>query len=536
MGNRTEMGEENTAPLPAQASSLWQPRHNPWFVAISVILPTFMEVLDTTIVTVSLNHMAGSLSSTSEEATWVVTSYLISNAIILPASGWLSSIFGRKRFLMTCVTIFTVSSFFCGFATSLPMLIAARVVQGAGGGALQPLSQAILLESFPPRKRGMAMAAFGLGVVIAPILGPTLGGWITENYTWPWVFYINLPVGTLALLLVSRFVEDPPYIRAARPQTIDGIGFGLMAVWLGSLQILLDKGQQEDWFASEWITGLFVLSSLAMAVFIVWELWGTNHPIVDLRVLRNRNFAVGTILVGAVGVILYSTVTTQPMFLQTMLGYSAYDTGLCISPRGLASLIAMPLVGALVARIDTRRLIITGFCLFGAGSYELQNLNLEMSMSSVILPNILQGFGMACMFVPITVVAMSQLHQNVIGNATGIFNLSRNLGGSIGISLITTFLIRNGQVQQAQLAAHMTPYDPAFVMKFNQTARVMETYVGHANAPQRAYSALYGALVQQSMLVSFSNCFHVLSLVTIAAVALALLLKKAKPHGPMAAH
>ena len=521
---------------PGTAQAMWRSRHNPWLIAFSVILPTFMEVLDTTIVTVSLNHIAGSLSSTSEEATWVVTSYLISNAIILPASGWLASMFGRKRFLLVCVAIFAVSSFFCGFAVSLPMLIVARIAQGAGGGALQPLSQAILMESFPPHKRGMAMAAFGIGVVIAPILGPTLGGWITDNYAWPWVFYINIPAGMLAMLLISRFVEDPPYIRAARPERIDGIGFGLMAVWLGSLQIVLDKGQQEDWFTSPWITGLFVVSSATMVAFIAWELWGTAHPIVNLRVLRNRNFAVGTFLIGSVGVILYSTVTLQPLFLQTMLGYSAFDTGLCVSPRGLASLVTLPLIGALITRVDARRLVLLGFFLFALGTYQLRSLNLEMSMASVIVPNVLQGFGMSCMFVPISVVAMNQLHQSVMGNATGIFNLSRNLGGSVGISLITTFLVRDSQVQQAQLVTHMTPYDPAYVAKLGGITQVMGSHFGSANAQPRALGALYGMLVQQATLISFSNCFYILAPVAGIAILSTFLLRKAKPHGPISAH
>ena len=534
MSNGADNDQAGIPPPPAVTA--WRPSHNPWLVALAVILPTFMEVLDTTIVTVSLNHMAGSLSATSEEATWVVTSYLISNAIILPASGWLASFFGRKRFLMTCVGIFTVSSFLCGCSTSLAMLIAARVLQGAGGGALQPLSQAILMESFPPQKRGMAMAAFGLGVVIAPVLGPTLGGWITDNYTWPWIFYINIPAGLFALYIINRIIEDPPYIRAAKPGTIDGMGFGLMALWLGTLQIVLDKGQQEDWFASDWITGMFMVSSVAMAAFVAWELWGTPHPIVNLRVLKDRNFAVGTILIGAVGVVLYSTLTIQPLFLQTIMGYSAFDTGLTVSPRGLASLMAMPLSGFLVSRVDTRKLVLFGFVLFGAGCFELQRMSLEMSQSSVILPNVLQGFAMAFIFVPITVTAVSHLSQSVMGNATGIFNLSRNLGGSIGISLVTTFLMRNTQVQQAQMVAHLTPYDTGYVMRLGQASRVFETYFGHANAPQKALGAIYGTMVQQSALVAFSNCFHVLGIVTLGGIALTLLLRKAKPHGPMSAH
>ena len=288
----------------------WRPRYNPWLIAFSVMLGTFMEVLDTSVANVALPHIAGSLSATPEEATWVLTSYLVSNAIILPTAAWLGGVFGRKRFLLACILLFTAASMFCGVAPRLDLLILARILQGLGGGALQPIAQAILLESFPPARRGAAMAAYGMGVVVAPILGPTLGGWITETYTWRWIFYINLPVGALAFLMVQAFVEDPPYIKNRRPGRIDYIGLVLMAIGLATLQIMLDKGQEDDWFA--------VITAGSLIAFIVRE-FRTDHPIVDLRILKNRNFAVGTVLITILGLVLYSTIAMLPLFLQTLM-------------------------------------------------------------------------------------------------------------------------------------------------------------------------------------------------------------------------
>ncbi|MBO0862112.1 MAG: DHA2 family efflux MFS transporter permease subunit, partial [Chloracidobacterium sp.] len=387
-GRKTEVA---AADSPAPAT--WTPSHNPWLIAASVMLATFMEVLDTTIVNVSLRYIAGNLAAGEDEATWALTSYLISNAIVLPTSAWLSKFFGRKRFLMGCVVIFTVSSFFCGMATSLPILIFARVLQGVGGGALQPIANAVMLESFPPARRGMAMAIYGLGVVVAPIIGPTLGGWITDNYSWRWVFYINIPVGIIALFLMNRFLEDPPYIKNARPGRIDAIGFGLMALGLATLQIILDKGQQDDWFEASWIRLATAISIGALLAFIVWEL-RAKDPIVNLRVLRNRNFAIGTTLITAMGLIAYAPMTMLPLFLQGLLGYPALNSGLAQSPRGLGAMIGMPVVGLLISRIDSRALIGAGFALTAVTCFMLGNLTLEVTGTNFVLPNVMQGLAM----------------------------------------------------------------------------------------------------------------------------------------------
>ena len=310
-------------------------------IALAVILPTFMEVLDTSIAAVALPYIAGSVSATNDEATWVLTSYLVANAVVLPASSWFSLKFGRKRFLITCIVIFTVSSFACGSATSLGMILLARAVQGAGGGALQPISQSILLETFPPKKRGLAMALFGLGVVVAPVLGPTLGGWLTDTYSWRWAFYINIPVGILAITMIMRYVTDPPYIRDAKPGRFDRIGFGLLALWLALLQIILDKGQEDDWFGATWIRWATFILIVSFVSFIIWEL-RRHAPLVNLRVFRNRNFAIGCLLIACFGAAIYGLVTLLPLFYQELLGYTALNAGIAVSPRGMGAILAMP--------------------------------------------------------------------------------------------------------------------------------------------------------------------------------------------------
>src|SRR5271167_1838269 len=374
---------------------------NPWLIAASVMLATFMEVLDTAIASVALPYIAGSLSASNDEATWVLTSYLVANAIILPASNWFSLRFGRKRFLLTCIVIFTISSFACGSATSLGMILLARAVQGAGGGALQPLSQAILLESFPPDKRGIALAVYGLGVVVAPVLGPTLGGYLTDTYSWRWAFYINIPIGIFAILMITRFVEDSEYIRKAVAGKIDAIGLGLLAVWLGCLQIVLDKGQEDDWFGATWIRWAVGTLIVALVLFIVRELTA-EKPLVDLRIFRQRNFRLGCILIALFGGALYGLVTLLPLFYQELLGYTAYAAGWAVSPRGIGAIIAMPIIGILTSKLDNRWLIAFGFLMFAIASLRFGQADLEISQWSFLWAIILSGFGIGCIFVPLS--------------------------------------------------------------------------------------------------------------------------------------
>jgi DHA2 family multidrug resistance protein len=507
----------------------WRPSANPWIIAATVMSATFMEVLDTSVANVALPHIAGSLSASTDEATWVLTSYLVSNAIILPATGWLSAYFGRKQLLVTCILIFTASSALCGAATSLPLLIVARVLQGIGGGVLQPTAQAVLMESFPFEKRGQAMSVYGMGIIVAPIIGPTLGGWITDNYSWRWIFYINIPVGIIAALMALRTIENPPYLQRVGRATIDYVGFGLMALWLATFQIVMDKGQEEDWFASTWIVWITAVSVVLLVAFVVRELL-VEEPIVDLRVLRNRNFAVGTTLMTIVGGVLYGTTAMLPLFLQTLLGYPALQSGLAVSPRGFGSMASMIIVGRLIGKIDSRLLMAFGFLVLAYSMYALSHVNLEIGMSTVIWPNVVNGFAMGFIFVPMTTTAVATLRREQMSNATGIFSLMRNLGGGIGISAVTTLLARGSQTHQAQLAHHFTPYSVEFRRQFD----VLSASLG----PDRAYAALYGILRRQASLLAFVDNFRWLVVVCVLCVPLVLMLKRARggPGAAAAAH
>jgi DHA2 family multidrug resistance protein len=500
----------NTAPTPAVE---WRPRANPWLIAIAVMLATFMVILDTSIAVVALPYIAGNLGATQDESTWVLTSYLVANAIILPASTWFSSVFGRKEFLIGCTVIFTVASLLCGLARSMTMLVLSRVLQGIGGGAMQPLSQAILLESFPPAKRGAATALFGIAIVVAPILGPTLGGWLTDNWSWRWTFYINLPVGIFACLMMWRLVEDPPYIRAKKAGRFDGIGFALVALWLATLQIVLDKGQDADWFSAVWLRWFAVISVLCLIGFIVREL-SAKSPLVDLQVFKNRNFAVSCFLFGMFGVLLYALITIQPLFVQSLLGYDAFAAGLSVSPRGVGALAALFFVGALVGKVDSRVLTGIGFAVMGLAGFLLCHLSLQMSMSSVVPANILAGFGTGCIFVPLTTLAVSTLRNEQIGNAIGLQNLIRNTGGSIGLSLVSTFVVRLSQTHQSMLVAQLSPLNPEYQQRLGLAQHIFEQGFSPPDALARAHGLLYRTLIEQSNYWAFMNLFFMVACVS----------------------
>lgn len=510
------------------ATRLDRPSVNPWLITITVMLGTFMEVLDTSVANVALPHIAGSLSASQDESTWVLTSYLVSNAIVLPMTGWLGRVFGRKNFLLFCICLFTFSSFMCGAATSLPMLIVARILQGAGGGALQPIAQAILLESFPLHKRGQAMAAYTMGIIFAPIIGPTVGGYITDNYSWRWVFYINIPVGILAALMIMSFIHDPDHIRKARPGRIDLWGFGFMSLWLATFQIVLDKGQEEDWFSTPWIVWFSAISAISFIAFIVREMTAAE-PLVNLRVFRNRNFAVGVLLVTIVGIVLYGTTALVPMFLQGSLGYTAMQSGLTASPRGFGSLVAILLVSRLVGLIDTRFLITSGLILLAYSSYQLGFISLDVASINVTWPLILGGAAVSLLFVPLSVTTTATLRVEEMGNATGLYNLMRNIGGSIGISMVTTLVTRQAQAHQAIMSAHLTPYDAPFRQQFSALSQHLPQ--------QQAYAAIYGQLVSQATVWGYVSVFRLLAILCLAAIPPVLLLKKAATRkGPIEVH
>jgi DHA2 family multidrug resistance protein len=508
---------------------------NPWLIAGAVMLATFMEVLDTSIASVALPYIGGSLAASTQEATWVLTSYLVANAVILPASGWFSLRFGRKRFLIVCIVIFTFSSFLVGSAASLGMILIARALQGAGGGALQPVSQAILLESFPPEKRGMAMAAFGFGVVVAPVLGPTLGGWITETYTWRWAFFINIPIGILAIILIGRFVTDPPYIRNAHPGRLDGIGLGLLATWIGALQIVLDKGQEDDWFGTVWIRWAVLIIVVALVAFL-WRELKARKPLVDLGAFKDRNFSIGCLQIFLFGGIVYGMVTLLPLFFQTLLGYTSLDAGLAVAPRGLGAIIAMPLVGILMTRIDSRRLMMIGFAGVGACNWWLADINLQIGQWTLFSAIALSGFFLGFVFVPLATVAMGTLPDEQIGNASGLYNLFRNIGGSIGISLVETVIARHEQLHRNYLVHTISPQNHVYQRAIHSLEALLRQHYNPVGALHRALNIIELSVNQQAALLSYIDDFHYLAYVAIATVPIAFALKKIASGRHVGAH
>ncbi len=509
------------------------PQINPWLIAVAVMFGTFMEVLDTTVVNVSLPHIAGSLSVTSEEATWALTSYLVANAIVLPITGWLANYFGRKRLLMAAVVGFTAASFMCGFAPNLAWLVIFRIVQGLTGGVLQPVSQAVMLEAFPPAQRGKAMGFWGLGIVVAPMLGPVLGGWLTDNYSWRWVFYINIPVGVASIIMTKLFIFDPPYIRRTATR-VDTWGIGMLAVGIGALQVMLDKGQQEDWFSSNWITALGVIAMVALVLFIIHEL-RTDEPVLHLRVFKERTYATGVFLMTTLGFVLYGSLVLLPLFLQEVLGYPAIEAGIAMAPRGLGSFIAMPIVGFLTAKTDPRKLLSVGLIGGAITLYTLGSLNLQVGYWNIFWPQFFQGLAMGLIFVPLTTVTMSLIAREEMGNATSLFNLMRNLGGSVGIAAIATMLSRNTQTQYNILGSHVSAFDTRARMLLEQIrGGFLAKGMDFTTATRAAYAALSGMVSQQAVMVAFVQLFRILALVFAIVIPLVFIMRRPKPGQPAA--
>ena len=505
---------------------------NPWLVTVSVMLPTFMEILDTAIASVALPYIAGSLSASNSEAIWVLTSYLVANVVILPASYWFACRFGRKRFLLICVVIFTIASFFCGAAPSLGVILLARVLQGAGGGALQPLSQSILLESFPIEKRSMSMAAYGLGIVLAPVLGPTLGGWLTDTFSWRYAFYINIPVGILAVLLISRFVHDPPYIKHAKVGAFDNIGFGLLIVWVGCLQVVLDKGQEDDWFGATWVRWATAAMVIALVTWI-WRCWTNPKGLVDLHVLKNRNFRTGCIVITMLGMCIYITIAILPLYYQEVLGYTAFTAGLVVGPRGIGSFIGSPVIGFLGSRIDNRKLMSAGFIGFGLCALTFGTVNLEIGPFTLLVPILLTGFALSFVFVPMATMMMATVPNKEMGNATGISNMLRNIGGSIGISMATTAIIRRAALHQTEIGAHLSASDAVLQMKSRMIGMYIAHQIGPASARPGSMGLVYRLMQQQSALMAYVDVFRWTALLAFVCAAMAWMFKKpAKPATP----
>lgn len=500
---------------------------NKWLITITVMLPTIMEIVDTSVANVALPHMQGSLNAGTDEITWVLTSYLVSNAIVLPMTGWLSRVFGRKRFLLTCITVFTIASFLCGASPNLATLIIFRIIQGAAGGALIPSSQAILLETFPPHERGMANAIFGIGAMFGPIIGPALGGWITDNLNWRWIFYINIPIGIIAVIMATAFIFDPPYLKRARV-AIDWWGLALLTIGLGALQIVLDKGQQDDWFNSSFIITCSIASAVALLALVYVEL-RHEHPIINLRLFKDISFSAGNLIMFIVGFCLYSSIMLIPLFLQTLMGYDATLAGMVLAPGGVATLITMPFVGVVISKYDGRKVVLAGLLIGALSMYIMHGFTLEASYWDFVWPRVVLGVGLAMIFVPLTTVTLATIAKEEMGNATGMFNLLRNIGGSVGIALAATMLARDTQFYQNMLIGNITPYNP---LARQELATLQQGFVSRGiestTAGTAALASVYRLVLRQAGMLAYNHIFWVVALAFLGVIPLLILLRRPK--------
>lgn len=505
----------------------WKPRFNPWVIAFTVTLATFMEALDSSIANVALPHIAGALGASYDEATWVLTSYLVSNAIVLPISGWISNRIGRKRFYMSCVAAFTVFSFCCGLANSLALLVIFRVIQGAAGGGLQPSERAILADTFAPEKRSVAFALYGMAVVVAPAIGPTIGGWITDNYTWRWIFFLNIPVGILSLLLTSRIVEDPPYLKRVRKKlgSVDGIGLGLLAVTIGALQIMLDKGQEKDWFGSHLIVACAFLTCIGFIAFL-WRELTTQHPIIDLSLYGSRNFSMTQLVMLVIGAALYATTVLIPQYLQEIMGYTATQAGMVLSLGGLVLIVLLPIVGFIGQKVDPRAMICFGFAWVSFGIWRISSLDLSISFWDAASWRVIMVLGMPFLFVPISVMSYVGVPQEKNNEVSGLTALARNIGGSLGISFISTMLVRRAQVHQNYLGAHVYPGSPNYRMLDHGLNGVMQSQGSIAGAATRSMAQIYNMMVQQANMLAYIDTIHALVILTVCLIPIGYLMKK----------
>ena len=513
---------------------VWKPKYNPWLIAVVVALAAFMEVLDTSIANVALPYMAGNLGASNDQSTWVLTSYLVSNAIILPISGWIAGAIGRKRFFMACLGVFTVSSLLCGIAPNLGFLLFFRVLQGVGGGGLQPMAQAILADTFPPQQRGLAFALYGITAIMAPTIGPTLGGWITFNYSWRWIFFINLPVGLTTWFLVRRFVEDPPYLARIKAAGVklDYIGIALLTLGVGALQVLLDKSQEDDWFGSRFITTLVVVATVCLISLVVWE-WRQKAPIIDVRMFKSFNFASASLMMFTLGILLFSSLVLMPQFLQTLLGYTSELAGLALSAGGLVLLFEMPIMGQLTTKIQARYLIAFGwFALSLAMYYSTKRIDLQISFSAAVWLRITQVIGLGFLFVPITLVAYIGIAPEKNNAVAGIINFMRNMGSSVGTSLVTTLIARRSQFHQARLVQGVNLGNPSFLNSADGLAqRLTAAGVGGHDSQRQAYARIYQAVQAQAASLAYVDTFMVLAVGAAIMFFLAFMLKGNEPGG-----
>lgn len=508
---------------------------NQWIITASVMIPTLIEILDTSVANVALAHIQGSLSAGQEEVTWVLTSYLVANAVVIPISGWLARLMGRKRYLLLSLAIFTISSLLCGTATSLAELVFFRVVQGLGGGGLQPMSQAILLETFPPHKRGLAMAIFGMGTVVGPIMGPLLGGYLTDHYSWRWVFYINLPIGILAVFMNYNFVFDPPYMnRVVKGEKVDYVGLALLCLGLGCLQIVLDKGQMEDWFNSDFITVLTIVSALCLITFVWWELKQEN-PVLDLRIFTNRSFATGNIVMFMGFFSFFGSIVLLPIYLQNLMGYDAFLAGTVLGPAGAISILMLPMVGKLTEKVDPRFLL--GVGLFGnaCAVYYMSGFNLSIDFQTAVLGRVIQGLGMPFFFVSLSFVTMAYVPKEQMNNASALFNLLRNLGGSCGVAFVTTMLARRAQFHHLRLVEHLTPFDPGLNIVLDELKAALAWRLGElGDYTQLAAATIYRRLQREAAAMAFNDAFLIQTYLFLGLIGLLWIIRRPprRPGGP----
>jgi MFS transporter, DHA2 family, multidrug resistance protein len=514
------------------STAVWQPKFNPWLIAVVVAMAAFMEVLDTSIANVALPYMAGNLSASNDESTWILTSYLVSNAVVLPISGWFVNVLGRKRFFMICLVIFTLSSLLCGFAPSLGAIIFFRVLQGAGGGGLQPIAQAILADTFPPEKRGLAFALYGVTVVIAPTIGPTLGGWITDNYSWRWIFFINIPVGILALILVLRLIEDPPWAKLVPGSLakIDYVGVSLLVLGVGALQVMLDRGQEDDWFGSRFITTLAVLAVGGLVSLVLWELFYKN-PVVDVRLFRNLNFLGANLMMFVLGLIYFSSLVMMPQFLQTLMGYTAESAGLVLSASAILLLFSMPVVGVLSSKIQARYLVAFGWLTLAAGFYySTKRLDLDLSFGAVSMLRVVQVAGLGFLFVPINLLSYVGMPAEKNNSVSGLINFMRNIGSSVGTSMVTTLIARRAQAHQVYLAAHIMPGRTTVAgAAAGLSARLTASGVQAELALRKAYGLLYQTVIAQATTLAYIDTYLILAIGAAVMFVLSFTLKKNQP-------
>jgi MFS transporter, DHA2 family, multidrug resistance protein len=498
---------------------------NKWLIALSVILPTLIEVIDTAVVNVSLGHIRGSLSAGLDESTWTITAYLVSNAIVIPIAGWLSRVFGRQRYLLFSVGLFTVSSFMCGSAQTLAMLIFFRVLQGLGGGGLQPTCQAILLESFPVAQHGMAMALFGVGVMFGPIIGPVLGGWITDNWSWHWIFYINIPIGILSMIMISLFIRDPSYLKRVKAK-IDYWGLFLITVGLGCLQIILDKGQREDWFASGLIVQLAIVSAACLILFIIVEL-KSPEPVVNLRVFKNISFASGNVIQFMAFFVLFASIVLIPLFLQQLMGYNAMLAGLALAPGGVATLISMPTAGKLVTKINPKWVLVSGLFITVYSTFLMAGFNLSVNFDTVVWSRVVMGIGMGLVFIPLVSMTLSTIKKEEMGNATSVFNLLRNLGGSFGVAFVTTLLAQRSQFHQVRFGEHLNPFDARYQLGAHKAMALLQSK-GAVAVELGKNGVIYQELIRQATMAAYVDAFYVSTLILLCILPLVVLLKRSR--------